>query len=259
MNRSTVEYVALHDVAPVGVAVTLAPRPSALIDRLHGAAPGCPEPGLSPGVAGALKVEGGHSNCLAVTPPVVGWRRWVRWRSCWVAGRRAWHPGRRLQRCTVASRQPLPPVFNGPDGPEARWVIDENDKRGTDGLADHEPAERRQGSWDTLKPSSKPQIGQRGDALRVHPSPPHFRSRPSGWAITRGRVGGSCGTPKTLKGYVQPDCPVAPGHQTWSSARGRPHSSVAVTSRWVPGRVPPETGRQPGPGELYPPDDSGTW
>jgi hypothetical protein len=124
-----------------------------------------------------------------------------------------------------------PSVFNGPNGPEARWVIDENEKRGTT-------------AWQITSPQTETgimgyanlvqaQVGQMV-TLYVSTPAPTFQVQAFRMGYYHGTGARLVWHSKTLKGYVQPLCPVTPGINmvqcSWSASL-----SVAITAQWVQG------------------------
>ena len=125
----------------------------------------------------------------------------------------------------------VPSVFNGPNGPEARWVVDENKKPGTT-------------DWQITSPQTatgimgyanlvQAQIGQRL-TLFVSTPAPTFRIQAFRMGYYQGKGARLVWHSKALKGYVQPLCPVTPGINmvqcSWSASL-----SIAITARWIQG------------------------
>ncbi len=113
-----------------------------------------------------------------------------------------------------------PPLFNGPNGPEARWVIDENEKRGTT-------------AWQITTPQTatgimgyanlvQAKIGQRV-MVYVSTQAPTFQLQAFRMGYYQGKGARLVWHSKTLKGYVQPPVQL-PRVSIWSSARGQPPS-----------------------------------
>jgi hypothetical protein len=124
-----------------------------------------------------------------------------------------------------------PSVFNGPNGPEARWVVDENKKPGTT-------------DWQITSPQTatgimgyanlvQAQIGRRV-TLYVSTPAPTFRIQAFRMGYYHGKGARLVWHSKKLKGYVQPPCPVTPGINmvqcSWSASL-----SIAITARWIQG------------------------
>jgi hypothetical protein len=134
---------------------------------------------------------------------------------------------------TVGGRKTevTPAVFNGPNGPEDRWVIDENKKPGTT-------------DWQITSPQTatgimgyanlvQAEVGQTV-TLYVSTQAPTFQIQAFRMGYYQGKGGRLVWHSKSLKGYIQPLCPVTPGINmvqcSWSASL-----SIAITARWVQG------------------------
>lgn len=124
-----------------------------------------------------------------------------------------------------------PSVFPGPNGPEAAWVIDENEKQGTT-------------DWQITSPQTatgimgyanlvQAQIGQRV-TLYVSTAAPTFQIQAYRMGYYQGNGARLVWRSKALRGYVQPLCPVTPGINmvqcSWSATL-----SIAITAKWTQG------------------------
>jgi hypothetical protein len=124
-----------------------------------------------------------------------------------------------------------PSVFNGPNGPEGKWVIDENERPGTT-------------VWQITTPQTatgimgyanlvQAQVGQRV-TLYVSTQAPTFQIQAFRMGYYQGKGARLVWHSKTLKGHAQPPCPVTPGINmvqcSWPASL-----SIAITTRWVQG------------------------
>ena len=123
------------------------------------------------------------------------------------------------------------PVFNGPNGPEARWVIAENKKPGTTAwlITGTQTTTGIMGYANMVQA----QVGQRV-TLFVSTEAPTYRVQAFRMGYYQGKGARLVWRSKTLSGNVQPSCPVTPGINmvqcSWSASL-----SFTITSTWVQG------------------------
>jgi hypothetical protein len=134
------------------------------------------------------------------------------------------HPARQ------SARPAGPAVFAGPDGVEARWVIDENRRPGS-------TAWRIEGARGTIQGFANQvyaQLGQRV-TLYVTTSAPTFRAEAFRMGYYQGDGARLVWASAPVAGRVQPACPVTAGINMVACDNWTPALTLAVTSAFVPG------------------------
>jgi hypothetical protein len=138
---------------------------------------------------------------------------------------------------TTASNRPHPSptttgpaTFSGPDGEEARWVVQENDKPGTTAWEIH-------GSHVGITGFASQVYAQQGEQVTLYVSTtgPSFRAQAFRMGYYQGRGGRLIWTSPTQAGQHQPGCPVTRGINMVACDNWRPSLTFTVTSAWVQG------------------------
>jgi hypothetical protein len=123
-----------------------------------------------------------------------------------------------------------PATFPGPDGIEARWVIDENNRPGTTAWEIHGKAGGISGFADQV-------YAQQGQQVRLYVSTtgPWFVARAFRIGYYQGKGGRLIWQSGKITGKRQPACPVTPGINMVSCDNWSPSLTFTVTSAFVPG------------------------
>ncbi len=123
-----------------------------------------------------------------------------------------------------------PATFPGPDGVEARWVIQENDKPGTTTWEIH----GRHGGISGFASRVYAQAGQQV-TLYVSTTGPSFRAEAFRMGYYHGRGARLIWTSPRETGQNQPGCPVTPGINMVACDNWAPSLTFTVTPAWVQG------------------------
>ncbi len=123
-----------------------------------------------------------------------------------------------------------PATFQGPDGVEARWVIEENDKPGTTAWEIHGP----HGGIDGFANQVYAQAGQRV-TLYVSTAGPRFRAEAFRMGYYQGRGARLVWQSGEVAGQDQPACPVTGGTNMVACDNWKPSLTFTVTPAWVQG------------------------
>jgi hypothetical protein len=129
-----------------------------------------------------------------------------------------------------AGRAAGPATFTGPDGVEARWVIEENRRPGS-------TAWRIEGARGTIQGFANQvyaQLGQRV-TLYVTTSAPTFRAEAFRMGYYQGDGARLVWASAPVAGRVQPPCPVTPTINMVACDNWTPALTFTVTSAFVPG------------------------
>jgi hypothetical protein len=142
-------------------------------------------------------------------------------------------PGRSAVKASASAAAPPaagPATFAGPDGTEARWVIEENDRPGTTAWEIH----GSHGGIDGWASQVYAQQGQRV-TLYVSTTGPSFRAEAFRMGYYQGKGARLIWTSPTETGKDQPACPVTPGINMVACDNWTPSLTFTVTSAWVQG------------------------
>jgi hypothetical protein len=123
-----------------------------------------------------------------------------------------------------------PATFPGPDGTEARWVIQENDKPGTTAWEIHGP----HGGISGFASQVYAQQGQQV-TLYVSTTGPQFRAEAFRMGYYQGKGARLVWESGTIAGRDQPACPVTPGINMVSCDNWTPSLTFTVTPAFVQG------------------------
>ena len=123
-----------------------------------------------------------------------------------------------------------PATFPGPDGVEARWVIEENDKPGTTAWQIHGP----HAGIDGFANQVYVQAGQRV-TLYVSTTSRRFRAEAFRMGYYQGKGARLVWESSEVAGRNQPACPVASGTNMVTCDNWKPSLTFAVTQPWVQG------------------------
>ena len=123
-----------------------------------------------------------------------------------------------------------PATFPGPDGTEARWVIQENDKPGTTAWEIHGP----HGGIGGFASQVYAQQGQ-NVTLYVSTTGPTFRAEAFRMGYYQGQGARLVWESGAIPGRGQPACPVAPGTNMVACDNWTPSLTFTVTSAFVQG------------------------
>jgi hypothetical protein len=128
------------------------------------------------------------------------------------------------------SANPGPATFSGPDGVQARWVIQENDKPGTTAWEIH-------GSHSGITGFASQVYAQAGQrvTLYVSTSGPSFRAQAFRMGYYHGKGGRLVWTSPAVTGQNQPRCPVKAGVNMVACDNWRPSLTFTVTQAFVQG------------------------
>jgi len=129
-----------------------------------------------------------------------------------------------------ASASPGPATFSGPDGVQARWVIQENDKPGTTSWEIH----GRHAGITGFASQVYAQAGQRV-TLYVSTSGPSFRAQAFRMGYYHGKGARLVWTSPAVTGQNQPRCPVKAGINMVACDNWRPSLTFTVTQAFVQG------------------------
>jgi hypothetical protein len=131
---------------------------------------------------------------------------------------------------TTGTSTPGPATFPGPDGVEARWVIEENDKPGTTAWEIH-------GSHGGISGFANQVYAQPGQrvTLYVSTSGPSFKAQAFRMGYYQGKGARLVWTSAQLKGQAQPACPVKSGINMVACDNWRPSLTFTVTQAFVQG------------------------
>jgi hypothetical protein len=123
-----------------------------------------------------------------------------------------------------------PATFSGPDGVEARWVIEENDKPGTTAWEIH-------GSHGGISGFANQVYAQQGQnvTLYVSTTGPTFRAEAFRMGYYQGKGARLVWSSPTETGKNQPACPVTSGTNMVACDNWTPSLTFTVTSAWVQG------------------------
>jgi hypothetical protein len=129
-----------------------------------------------------------------------------------------------------ASASPGPATFSGPDGVQARWVIQENDKPGSAAWEIH-------GSHAGITGFASQVYAQAGQrvTLYVNTSGPSFRAQAFRMGYYHGKGARLVWTSPTETGQKQPGCPVRAGVNMVACDNWRPSLTFTVTQAFVQG------------------------
>jgi hypothetical protein len=131
---------------------------------------------------------------------------------------------------TRASASPGPATFSGPDGVQARWVIQENDKPGTTAWEIHGSHSGITGFASQVYVAA----GQRV-TLYVSTSGPSFRAQAFRMGFYHGKGAHLVWTSPAMTGQNQPRCPVKAGLNMVACDNWRPSLTFTVTQAFVQG------------------------
>jgi hypothetical protein len=123
-----------------------------------------------------------------------------------------------------------PATFQGPDGVEARWVIEENDKPGTTAWEIH----GAHGGTDGFADQVYAQAGQRV-TLYVSTTSPRFRAEAFRMGYYHGKGARLVWQSGEVTGRSQPACPVTGGTNMVACDNWKPSVTFTVTQAWVQG------------------------
>ena len=123
-----------------------------------------------------------------------------------------------------------PATFPGPDGVEARWVIEENDKPGTTAWEIH----GLHGGIDGFANQVYVQAGQRV-TLYVSTTSPRFRGEAFRMGYYHGKGARLVWESGEVAGRNQPACPVTSGINMVACDNWKPSLTFTVTQAWVQG------------------------
>ena len=131
---------------------------------------------------------------------------------------------------TTGTTAPGPATFSGPDGIQARWVIEENGKPGTTAWEIHGAHAGISGfaSLAYARPGQKV-------TLYVSTTGRTFRAQAFRMGYYQGRGARLVWTSAPVKGKDQPACPVTSGINMVACDNWSPSLTFAVTSAWVQG------------------------
>jgi hypothetical protein len=129
-----------------------------------------------------------------------------------------------------ASASPGPATFSGPDGVQARWVIQENDKPGTTAWEIHGSHSGITGFASQVYVAA----GQRV-TLYVSTSGPSFRAQAFRMGFYHGKGAHLVWTSPAMTGQNQPRCPVKAGLNMVACDNWRPSLTFTVTQAFVQG------------------------
>ena len=129
-----------------------------------------------------------------------------------------------------ASASPAPATFSGPDGVQARWVIQENDKPGSTAWEIHGPHAGITGFASQVYA----QAGQRV-TLYVSTSGPSFRAQAFRMGYYHGTGARLVWTSPAVTGQNQPRCPVKAGLNMVECDNWRPSLTFTITQAFVQG------------------------
>jgi len=135
-----------------------------------------------------------------------------------------------VTRAPVTSRPAASALFPGPDGIQARWVIDENERPGTTAWQIH----GRAGGISGFASQVYAQQGQRV-RLYVSTTGPWFRAQAFRMGYYRSKGGRLIWQSGKITGKRQPACPVTPGINMVSCGNWSPSLTFVVTSAFVQG------------------------
>jgi hypothetical protein len=131
---------------------------------------------------------------------------------------------------TTGTSTPGPATFPGPDGVQARWVIEENDKPGTTAWEIH----GSHGGISGFASLLYAQPGQRV-TLYVSTSGPSFLAQAYRMGYYQGKGARLVWTSAPVKGQAQPACPVKSGINMVACDNWRPSLTFTVTQAFVQG------------------------
>src|SRR3984957_20430521 len=123
-----------------------------------------------------------------------------------------------------------PATFSGPDGVEARWVIQENDKPGTTGWQIH-------GAHGGISGFASQVYAQPGQQVTLYVSTtgPSFRAEAFRMGYYHGQGARLIWTSAQQTGKVQPACPVSGGTNMVACDNWSPSLTFTVTQAFVQG------------------------
>jgi hypothetical protein len=123
-----------------------------------------------------------------------------------------------------------PATFQGPDGVEARWVIEENDKPGTTAWEIHGSHGGISGFANQVYASAGQKV-----TLYVSTTGPTFRAEAFRMGYYQGKGARLIWTSPQQAGRDQPACPVTQGINMVACDNWTPSLTFTVTSAWVQG------------------------